>query len=161
MKLRLILLMIICILLTACSSFAPPPTATPTLTPTQTATLTPTETPIPTATFTPPPPTETPDVIGDLMPTGAPAKSWKGIPIMPGAIAGDGNDQGYRFTINATVDEIQQYYDRELGKLGATPFAVGQGDGKDTVLVIYMLDDTPVSVMMMPSDGFVLVMIVK
>lgn len=80
---------------------------------------------------------------------------------MPGAISGSGDDKGYTFTIRASTDEIQRYYDREMQKVGATPFAIGQGDGKNTVLVIYMLDGGTVSIMMLPQDDFVVVMIVK
>lgn len=79
---------------------------------------------------------------------------------MPGAISGEGDDKGYSFTIQATPEEIQEYYDQELRKLGATPFAVGQGDAQGTVLLMYMMDGGIISISIIPQEDFVLVIIV-
>jgi hypothetical protein len=49
---------------------------------------------------------------------GKPASAWKGIPIMPGAISGEGDEEGYVFTVKATPQQVQDYYQTELGKLG-------------------------------------------
>lgn len=80
---------------------------------------------------------------------------------MPGAISGSGDDKGYTFTIQATSEEIQEYYDQELRKLGASSLAIGQGDEKSTIIMIYILDGAPVSVSIIPQEDFMLVMIVK
>ena len=122
-------------LIASCSVLAPVPTSTPT----QTSTLIPTDTatPIPTATQTntPQPPSETPDPISALLPTGLPEKEWKGIPIMPGAINGGGDDVGYRFTIKAPVEEVQAYYEKELAKWGWNLMSEGSGDTGAVILI--------------------------
>lgn len=53
------------------------------------------------------------------MPIGEPVESWGGVPIMPGAIAGDSDEYLYYFTIDASVADIQAYYKRELKRSGA------------------------------------------
>lgn len=122
-------------LIASCSVFAPAPTPMPT----QTATLIPTNTstsiPTATQTNTPQPPTETPDPISALIPSGVPEKEWKGIPIMPGAINGGGDNESYRFTIKAPVEEVQAYYEKELAKLGWSLMAAGSGDTGSVMLI--------------------------
>jgi hypothetical protein len=133
---RVVSLIFTSFLIASCSVLAPVPTSTPT----QTATLLPTDTatPIPTATETntPQPPTETPDSISALLPSGIPEKEWKGIPIMPGAINGGGDNESYRFTIKVTVEEVQTYYEKELAKLGWNLMVASSGD-TDSVMLIF------------------------
>jgi hypothetical protein len=125
--------------------------------PTATNTPEPTNTP----TKTPVPPTETPSAPVLPMPSGKPASEWEGIPIMPNAIAGEGDDQGYSFTINASSDEIQQFYEKELGKLGWNVFASGQGT-TSAVLLIFMKDTIMLTVSIFPQpDGIMYVLLVK
>jgi len=112
--------------LAACSRFAPPtPTVVPTLTftaiPALTATLAPTNTPLPST----------------ATPVGQPASEWNGIPVMPGAITGEGDGESYVFTIKATPQQIQDYYQLELGKLGWQPFAQ---EGGDSSMLTFMND---------------------
>lgn len=109
--------------LPACSSLAAPtsvPTLGATAVPISSATVAATQGPLL--------PTATPDVVAALEPEGQPAKEWNGIPIMPGALAGEGDEEGYVFTIKATPQQIQQYYQAELSKLGWQPFAPGDGE---------------------------------
>jgi hypothetical protein len=144
-------------MLAACSAFAQPtPTAVPTLTftaiPTRTATRAPTSTPLP--------PTETPDAVAELAPEGEPDSEWDGIPIMPGAIAGEGDEEGYVFTIKATPQQVQEYYETELAKLGWQPFA--QGDGEASLMLIFMNEDsTTLTVSVIAKGDEVLVLLVK
>lgn len=80
---------------------------------------------------------------------------------MPGAIAGEGDDKGYSFTIKASPEEIQEYYEYELGKLGWTMFAAGQGTTQ-AILLIFMKDGGTCSVSILPqADGIVYVMLIK
>jgi hypothetical protein len=37
---------------------------------------------------------------------------------MPGALAGEGDEESYVFTIRATAQQVRDYYEIELGKLG-------------------------------------------
>jgi len=164
-RLRLIteILVIICVGLSApaCASIAMTPTATPTMTssPMLTQTNTPTSTaiatiaPAATATLTrtrnpstetsvPPtgtslPGTETP---GSSLPfpSGTPQSEWDGIPIMPQAIAGMGDEKGYQFSTKATFSEVQDYYLGEMTKRGWTFLGAGN---PDTGLVLLFLNN--------------------
>lgn len=158
---KAILLSVIVITLASCNSFAPKPTETPT--PTQTSLPTSTSTPEPTntPTKTPVPPTETPSAPVLPMPSGKPSSEWEGIPVMPNAIAGEGDSKGYSFTINASPDEIQKFYENELGKLGWSMFASGQGT-TDAILLMFMKDGGILSVSIIPQpDGKMYVLLVK
>ena len=80
---------------------------------------------------------------------------------MQNAIAGEGDSEGYSFTIDAPLEEIQRFYEQELGKLGWNMFASGQGT-TDTVLLIFMKDAAILSVSIIPQpDGIMYVMLVK
>jgi hypothetical protein len=58
---------------------------------------------------------------------------------MPGALAGEGDEEGYVFTIKATPRQVQEYYDLELGKLGWHALAAGAG-AKSSLLLIFTND---------------------
>lgn len=148
---------VLTLLLVSCSTIAPAATATPT----ETVTPLPTETLVPTFTNTPEPPTPTADVIAALIPSGVPDSEWNGIPIMPDAINGEGDDKGYTFTIATTPEDVQKFYEKELSKLGFNLFATGEGEGKETVMLIFMKDATIVSVSIIPAPDVLLVLIVK
>lgn len=175
------LFLLLALALSACSTFTPAPTETPvptatslpsaTLTPSPTNTSTPTNTPVPsntpTPTFTPSPtktrlpPTQTPSVSELPLPVGTPAASWKGIPVMPGALAGEGDSTGYSFTIQAAAEEIQKFYTRELANLGWNLLANGTGT-KNAVLMIFLQGTDTLSVSIFPQPtGVMLVLLVK
>jgi hypothetical protein len=169
---KAIILSVLVMALASCKTFAPKPTETPT--PTNTSLPTSTHTPEPTSTATetptPIPPTETPAPSSSTipLPSGQPVSSWEDIPIMPNAIAGEERNnngtQGYSFTIEASADEIQVFYETELGKLGWNILAVGQGPQENTVMVIFMKGSDTMSFLLMPQpDGImhVLLVIVK
>ena len=80
---------------------------------------------------------------------------------MPNAIAGDGDNKGYSFTINASPDEIQKFYEAELAKLGWNMFASGQG-ATGAVMLIFMKGTGTLSVSIIPQpDGIMYVLLVK
>lgn len=158
---KAILLLALVITLASCNSFTPKPTETPTPTETSLPTSTSTPEPTNTPTKTPVPPTETPSAPVLPMPSGKPSSEWEGIPVMPNAIAGEGDSKGYAFTINASPDEIQKFYEKALGKLGWNMFASGQGT-TDAVLLIFMKDTGTLSVSIIPQpDGSMYVLLVK
>jgi len=139
-------LLLFAIILTACSGFGlptPTPIRRPTFTavPTLTAILTPTSTPLP--------PTETPAV----------ASEWNGFPIMPGAVAGDGDEESYVFTIKATAQQVQEYYQLELGKLGWQSSA--EGDGDASLTLIFTNDAATLTVSIIAKGDEALVLLVK
>jgi len=162
---KAIVLLVLVTTLASCNSFTPQPTQTPTSTatslPTSTNTLEPTDTPTVAPSQTPIPPTETPSQPVLPIPSGKPASQWGSIPIMSKAIAGDGDSSGYSFTINASVDEIQSFYEKELAKLGWNLLASGAGT-TDAVILIFMKDGGTLSVSIIPQqDGTTYVMFVK
>ena len=95
------------------------------------------------------------------MPVGEPASEWEGIPIMANALAGEGDRNGYSFTINASTDEIQEFYENELSKLGWNLFASGQGT-TDAILLFFMKDASTLSVSIIPQpDGTMYVLLMQ
>jgi hypothetical protein len=98
---RLVAASLLILALAACSKNIQP-TPAPAAIPTWTSTAAPMPTPLP--------PTTTP--------TAKSASEWKGVPIMPGAIAGEGDEDGFVFIIPSTSQQIQEFYQLELGKLG-------------------------------------------
>jgi hypothetical protein len=76
---------------------------------------------------------------------------------MPGAVAGDGDEESYVFTIRAAPQEVQEYYELELGKLGWQLSA--QEDGDASLLLTFMNDATAtltVSIIARGDDALVL-----
>jgi hypothetical protein len=82
---------------------------------------------------------QTPDAVSSLIPEGQSASEWKGIPIMPGAIAGEGDEESYVFTIKATPQEVADYYQAELTRLGWQSFGT---ENKDASLMLLFMDQT-------------------
>jgi len=159
------------VLLSACDQAQPEPTptASPTNTPLPTPTFTATPEPTTTPTKTPRPPTPTafptekPD-LDIVLPTGKPDSEWHGIPIMQGAIAGEGDDESYRFTIEAERAEIEEFYNSEMEKLGWVLWAVGESDAGEGMFFMYQKDGEMASVFIVPDtgvEGVLLVLIVK
>ena len=162
---KAIVFTVLIMVLASCSTFTPELTDTPiptaTSLPTSTNTLQLTNTPTDIPTKTPVPPTETPSVPVLSMPSGEPASEWNDIPVMPKAIAGEGDNKGYSFTIDASLDEIQNYYETTLAKLGWSLLASGQGS-TNAVLLMFMKDVDTLSVSIIPqSDGIMYVLLVK
>ena len=150
-----VITLFISLLISACSVLAPVPTTTPT------ATLIPTATPTPIPTATPQPVIDTQAPISALLPSGNPEKEWQGIPIMPAALNGDGDNAGYRFTINANAEEVQAYYEKELGKVGWGLMAAGSGATDSVMLIFNNAASSVMSVSIFPSGDLTLVLIVS
>lgn len=165
---KVTLLITLIIMTLACNALIPKPktTAIPTAKSLPTSMLEPTN---------PPAPTEEPTQIIEVEatateadsgpalppPAGTPAKEWNDIPIMPGAIAGEGDDHTYSFTIKSSVYEIQKFYEKEMAKLGWNPFATGEGQ-TEVVMLIFMKDTDTLTLTFLPqNDGTIYVMLVK
>jgi hypothetical protein len=146
-------LLLLVLVLAACSSFTQP---TSTALPTSTVIVIPTLA----ATNTSLPPTGTPEAVSALVPEGQPASEWNGIPIMPDAIAGEGDEESYVFTIKATPQQVQEYYELELGKLGWQPFATGDGDASLMLMFMNNASET-LTVNILVKGDEVLVLLVK
>jgi len=156
--LKKLILILSFLFVSACSTIAPVPTSTNTALPTETITPTSTSTPTPTETALPV--TETPDALVSLVPIGTPDTQWNDIPIMPGALAGEGEASGYRFTIKAARDEIQAYYESELEKLGWQKFASGESPG-GSFLMFFAGPQGSLSISILPHGDDFIVMLVR
>jgi hypothetical protein len=142
-------------------------TPTRTLIPSKTITLTSTITPTLKATYTSRPtittyPTRKPGessagfTLEDLpLPTGKPLESWRSIPIMPEALAGDDTSaiagNTYSFTIRADVKEIEHYYDEQLWLLDWAKFIEGEG-APNSKMLMYVKDNRHLSIFMTIVD---------
>src|SRR5690349_20468095 len=144
----------LCLGLAACSALAPEPTATPV----PSATALPSDTPAPTPTVLVP--TATLDIFAELNPVDPPLAKWNGVRIMPGALLGGGDDRSYYFTTQATLDDIQAFYDQEMARLGYSSLAVGKGQN-DTLVLFYESDSGTLSISLFSKGDTVLVMMVK
>jgi hypothetical protein len=147
--------------MSSCSSVAPAATETPSPNQSNVPTSTSTAEPTVTSTETSRPKTETPSSVVLSMPSGTPLVSWEGFPIMPNAIAGEGDAEGYSFSISASSDEIQRFYEQELAILGWNMLGVGQGD-TGAALLIFTEGASTASVGIFPqAEGVTLVLLVK
>jgi hypothetical protein len=147
-------LLLFILFLTACSN---PVQTTPTTVATLTLTVVPTL--IPTNTSLPP--TEKPRAVSVLVPEGQPASEWNGIPIMPDAIAGEGDEESYVFTVKATPQQVQEYYQLELGKLGWQPFATGDGNSSSLMLMFTNNASATLTISVIAKGDEALVLLVK
>lgn len=86
--------------------------------------------------------------------------SWNGIPIMPGAIAGEGDEEGYVFTIRATSQQVQEYYQLELGKLG-WQLSAQENSGESLMLSYMDSNSATLTVSILSKDEEVLVLLLK
>lgn len=105
--------------------------------------------------------TEVQDALSALNPEGEPASDWQGIPVMPGALAGQEVEDGYSFTTRATAQDVQQYYEAELGKLGWELFAQTEGKNSSQMLIFTNGDSGTLSVSIIVKDDELLVLLVK
>ena len=129
MKKRIVAILSLLIILPAACNF---PSQSPTAIPTPTFIVAPLITATPAL-------TQTPDVVTGLLPEGQPASEWSGIPIMPGATAGEGDEESYVFTIKATPQQVADYYEAKLAALGWQPFGT---DNKDASLMLLFMDQS-------------------
>lgn len=160
---RLMVISVCLITIISCSTFVLQPTATVTVTslPTVTSTPKPTTTPTNTSTVTALPPTVTPSKEALHIPTGIPVSTWNDIPIMSNAVSGDGDDKGYSYTVDATLDYVQIYYNKALAKLGWSLIGTGQGKGKSILLFYQKGSETLTILAVADVDELTLVMLVK
>lgn len=93
-------------------------------------------------------------------PVGQPSAGWNGIPIMPGAIAGEGDEEGYVFTIKATSRQVQEYYQLELGKLG-WQLSAQENSGASLMLSYMDSSSATLTISLLSREDEVLVLLVK
>jgi hypothetical protein len=97
---------------------------------------------------------------GDLFnPQGTPVQVWREIPIMPQATAGQEFDGGsYSFKVNATSEEIRDYYNAELPKLGWE--ALNLPTQGDAVAMMFLKGSNNLIITVAPSESEMVVLLV-
>jgi hypothetical protein len=85
---------------------------------------------------------------------------WMGIPVMPGATAGEGDEEGYVFTIHATSQQVQDYYQVELAGLG---WQASDPETGNSSVILSFTDSTTamLTVSILAKGDEVLVLLVK
>jgi hypothetical protein len=79
---------------------------------------------------------------------------------MPGAFAGEGDEEGYVFTIQATSQQVQEYYQLELARRGWQPSAQ-EGSGSSVLLSFTDSPAATLTVSILAKGEEVLVLLVK
>lgn len=161
MRIRILGMVTSLMVLSACTpvSLGPTQTFTPSATITDEPTRQPTGTLPPTVTAKP---TATEQIFFPE-PVGEPAAEWKGFPIMPEAIAGKGDEEGYLYSVLATKEEVEDFYNRTLPGLGWELLGEGKAEVGDSVLFIYKQEANFLTISILPTreEGKVLVMLIK
>ena len=102
-----------------------------------------------------------PDFGNMFDPQGAPVQEWRGIPILPQAIAGQefSENNTYSFKANVTAKEVQDFYTEKLAALGwSQPFSLPiETEGG---LMVFRKDQDSLAVTITPSEGSVVVLVV-
>ena len=99
-----------------------------------------------------------PDFEGYFNPQGAPVSEWRGIPIMPQATTGQEftDTDTYSFKVDASVEEVQNYYSTELDKLGWSSFFNMPGGANGSVQV-FQKENNVLTITIADVNGSVLV----
>jgi hypothetical protein len=98
--------------------------------------------------------TNMPDIGNIFNPQGTPAQEWRDIPIMAEATAGQefAETNTYSFKVNATAQEVQEFYNEQLMPLGWTqPFEIPlEGDAG---IMVFQNGSSTLTVTITSSDG--------
>jgi len=94
------------------------------------------------------------------LPSGKPAVVWNGVPIMPGAISGEETEDGYSYTVQAAPEEVKDYYEFEMDKLGWTAFAIGKGE-TGSLLLMYQKEGKTTTVSVFTQGDLSLILLVQ
>ena len=103
--------------------------------------------------------TTTPPILP--LPTGTPLANWNGVLVMPGAISGSGNSEGYSYTVNASPFTVQQFYETQMKSQGWDVYTNDQSNTK-AILLLFTKDQDAVSVSIsLQPGGLTFVLLVK
>ncbi len=89
-----------------------------------------------------------------LKPIGVPLLDWKGIPVVPQAIAGEEYQDGsYSYTVNKSMEEGQAFYIQELTPRGWQPLNGGFQRKGDAAVGIFENDVTIINITISPDPN--------
>ena len=96
---------------------------------------------------------------GMVNPQGTPVEAWREIPIMPQATAGQEFDGGtYSFKANATVQEVQNYYNEQLAGLGWDQTFSSPADANGAVM-LFSKDSSRLTITIASTEGSTVVIL--
>jgi hypothetical protein len=102
-----------------------------------------------------------PDFGNMLDPQGTPVQEWRGIPILPEAVAGQefSENNTYSFKANVTAQQVQDFYNEKLTALGwEQPFSFPiEAEGG---LMAFRKDQSSLAITIIPSEGSLVVLLV-
>lgn len=91
-------------------------------------------------------------------PQDPPLSEWNGIPVMPGAIAGDESEGLYGYTIKVDVKSVQDFYAEKLPSLGwSETFTMPDSSGLS--VLVYQKGNQMVTVTITTLEDHLLVML--
>jgi hypothetical protein len=85
--------------------------------------------------------------------------AWNDVPIMAGAIHGAEDQGSYSYTVNASVADVQAYYQQHMPAAGWQPFASGEGEAGN-LLLMYQKGDITATIGLISQGDNTLVLIV-
>jgi hypothetical protein len=100
-----------------------------------------------------------PDFGGMFNPQGTPVEVWREIPIMPQATAGQEFEGGtYSFKAEATVQEVQNYYNEQLAGLGWDQTFSSPADANGAVM-LFSKDSNSLTITIASTEGSTIVIL--
>jgi len=105
-------------------------------------------------------PSKMPDFEGYFNPQGTPASEWKGIPIMPQATTGQEftDTNTYSFKADATVKEVQDFYNAQLVEQGWSSLFSMPGDSNGAIIA-FQKDSSVLTITIVDSNGSIVVVL--
>lgn len=105
-------------------------------------------------------PSSLPDFEGYFNPQGTPASDWKGIPIMAQATAGQEftDTSTYSFKADASIKEVQDFYNAQLVEQGWSSLFSMPGDANGAILA-FQKDNNVLTVTIVDQNGSVVVVL--
>ncbi len=79
---------------------------------------------------------------------------------MPQAISGAEDKGGYSYTVKMTVQQVREFYDREMPAAGWQPFAVGTGE-TGAVMLLYRKNGVIATVAVVRQGEVTLVLLLQ
>jgi hypothetical protein len=103
--------------------------------------------------------TETEDLLAMPLPEGTPVEAWEGIPVMPGAQAGEEQEGSYAFTVPVEKFEVQNFYETQMAGLGWTLVHTGTSEQGALILLFRKEAETATITVAPQPEGNLLILI--
>ncbi len=88
-----------------------------------------------------------------------PMENWGGLPVMPGAVGGYDSPGSYAYFVDASLDEVDSFYEAALTEAGFSLF-ITVIDDEESLMDMYIQADKMVSIAALRPEGESLTMII-